>query len=198
MSNPLLFVNFGSSSADTCFNDTFTDNYVSNCRILQYITTIRPDRPSHIIGWPPYLRHAEGAHPNMVSYRELGQNPETLVVYTRNHPQGQNSNYFLRLQRRIQVRSRSNPSSVNLLFSLLTQCFRISKMIPISTTTDCWRKEKFTTDLKKVSDNWSYTNKGEIFSADSGSPFCRWFCEKISWTTKIGESLRRRTEILIA
>ena len=80
MSNPLLFVNFGSSSADTCFNDTFTDNYVSNCRILQYITTIRPDRPSHIIGWTPYLRHAEGAHPNMVSYRELGQNPETLVV----------------------------------------------------------------------------------------------------------------------
>ena len=149
MSNPLLFVNFGSSSADTCFNDTFTDNYVSNCRILQYITTIRPDRPSHIIGWPPYLRHAEGAHPNMVSYRELGQNPETLVVYTRNHPQGQNSNYFIRLWRRIQVRSRSNPSSVNLLFSLLTQCFRISKMIPISTTTDCWRKEKFTTDLKK-------------------------------------------------
>lgn len=99
MNNPLLFVNFGSSSADTCFNDTFTDNYVSNCRILQYITTIRPDRPSHIIGWPPYLRHAEGAHPNMVSYRELGQNPETLVVYTRNHPQGQNSNYFLRLRR---------------------------------------------------------------------------------------------------
>lgn len=86
------------------------------------------------------------------SCRGTGLESRNPRCYARNHPQVDNNlkltSYFQRLCRKVQVRSRSNPSSVNLLFSLLTRCFRNSKMSPISTATDCWRKEKFTTNLK--------------------------------------------------
>lgn len=85
LSNLFLFVNFGFFFVDICFNDIFIDNYVSNCRILQYIMIIRLDRLLYIIGWLLYLRYVEGVYLNMVLYRELGQNFEIFVVYICNY-----------------------------------------------------------------------------------------------------------------
>lgn len=123
LKNWLLSFTCGCFSTDAYSNNSSTDSYVWNCKISSYTTAKRLNTQRHFTSRPPYLPHAEGPLPKYGRKEgKLGESP----VSPRYFPiESRSYNWYFE---RIQVRSRSNPSSVKRTFSLLTRRLRNSKL----------------------------------------------------------------------